>query len=254
MAISFIVAVNNTKIFLENAFVSSDLKENNENEVILKRNFPSVGIAYNEAIAEAKNDLMVFMHQDIYLPDSWVKNLYKIIKFLESKHKRWGILGCYGISKDGFEVGHVYCNGLGRVLGYTQSPQLVQSLDEIILVFRKRSGLLFDAKLPYFHFYGTDICLEAEKKGLLNYAIGNFCVHNTVKIPHFPREFWRCVKYMRKKWKEKLPIKTTCITLYSQEWYMFFKRIISQSRMYKSNFREKINIRLPDPRIVNLKK
>jgi len=55
----------------------------------------------------------------------------------------------------------------------------VQTLDEIVLIFRRDSGLSFDETLPHFHFYGTDICMRAAEQGRQCYAISAFCVHNT---------------------------------------------------------------------------
>ena len=62
----------------------------------------------------------------------------------------------------------------------------------------------FDDQMPYFHLYGTDICLTAEEKGLNCYTIPAFCYHNTEQILTLPREFYICYKYMKRKWAKKI--------------------------------------------------
>ena len=68
----------------------------------------------------------------------------------------------------------------------------VQTLDEIVLILKKSSGLRFDDSLPHFHFYGTDICLRAAQRGMRSYAISAFCVHNTHQTLVLPEEFYEC--------------------------------------------------------------
>ena len=131
-----------------------------------RRIFPSAAKAYNEAIDRAANDLMVFAHQDMIFPESWPKQLEEALVYLEASDPGWGVLGCYGKARDGVGHGWTYSPGqglIGRRFGY---PEPIQTLDEIVLVFRMSSGLRFDDDLPHFHLYGTDICLRAAGRGM----------------------------------------------------------------------------------------
>ena len=89
----------------------------------------------------------------------------------------------------------------------------VRTLDEVVLLVRKSSGIRFDPKLDGFHFYGTDICLEASQRGLKCYAIPAFCFHNSNAYGLFPHSFWEGYFYMRRKWRSVLPVKTPCIEI-----------------------------------------
>jgi hypothetical protein len=89
----------------------------------------------------------------------------------------------------------------------------IQTLDEIVLVFRRSSGLRFDDNLPHFHLYGTDICLRAARMGMTSYAIPAFCVHNAHQYTVLPPEFYACCQHIRRRWKEALPIHTTCVSI-----------------------------------------
>jgi hypothetical protein len=86
----------------------------------------------------------------------------------------------------------------------------VRSLDEAVLIVRKSSGVRFDESLPGFHMYGTDICQEANRRGMKAYAISSFCIHNTNGYNMLPWDFWKCYLIMRRKWRRQLPITTPC--------------------------------------------
>jgi GT2 family glycosyltransferase len=58
--------------------------------------------------------------------------------------------------------------------------------------------------------YGTDICMEAARRGRKSYAIPAFCIHNTNGYSMLPWEFWRGYLYMRRKWRQQLPVLTPC--------------------------------------------
>jgi hypothetical protein len=94
-----------------------------------------------------------------------------------------------------------------------EQPEPVQTLDEIVLIIRKSSGLRFDDQLPHFHLYGADICLRAAKMGRKSYAIPAFCIHNTQQNLILPREFYQCCMHIKRVWKDALPIQTTCMRL-----------------------------------------
>jgi hypothetical protein len=132
---------------------------------------------------------------------------------LAAADPNWGVLGSYGKTQDGRGWGHVYSSGREVIGEPLRRPVVVQTLDEIVLILRKSSGLRFDDSLPHFHFYGTDICLSAAKKGMKSYAISAFCVHNTHQTLVLPKEFYECCRHIKRVWKDCLPIQTTCIRI-----------------------------------------
>lgn len=130
---------------------------------------------------------------------------------MDESNPNWGVVGIYGITNSGLGVGYAYSTGLKRFVGAPLNhPIEVRTLDEIILIIRRSSGLRFDERLPGFHLYGTDICLQAEKKGMRNYVIPCFALHNSNGIKFLPLDFWKAYLYLRRKWWHYLPIKTSC--------------------------------------------
>jgi Glycosyltransferase like family len=214
-AFSVVVAVNDRRILESNLLRSPALSgKRARHQIILREGFSSAALAYNSALDQAQNDLLLFVHQDVYLPEGWFDQVGRCVEYLEVAGSPWGVLGAYGARSVGQQyVGRIYTNGLGYHGAPIVTPQQVDTLDEITLVLRKSSGLRFDPALPHFHMYGVDICLSARARGLVNYAVPAMCVHNTDQIVVLPEEFYRSYWYVKRKWPSLLPIQTSCIRI-----------------------------------------
>lgn len=243
------VAVNNMEVLRKNLYLSPGLFGEGRNQLVIKQEFPSASLAYNSAIDEAENDIIVFVHQDVYLPEGWFSDLQQCIAYLEGARIQWGVLGCFGSRKgaDG-GLGRVYTNGLGFHGRIINKPEPIETLDEIILLIRKSSGLRFDPLLPHFHLYGTDICLSARARGLPSFVFQGFCIHNTNQLLTLPAEFYDCYRYIKKKWRRFLPIYASCITISSFNKDLYWRK--SQSLTEKVFGRKLPQLRVDDPRSV----
>jgi Glycosyltransferase like family len=224
-SITFVIAVNNKRVFESNFLASPCLSGVHSHQILVQEGFSSASRAYNEAIDRSTNDLIVFAHQDILFPELWLSDLQRALDSLQQTDPRWGVLGCYGETLEDGGRGYIYSGGLGIMGKPMDRPAQVQTLDEIVLILRKSSGLRFDESLPHFHFYGTDICMAAAARGLKSYAISAFCIHNTQQNFILPKEFYESYRRVKRKWKNSLPIRTTCVTLTKFDVYMYRKRI-----------------------------
>jgi hypothetical protein len=225
---TFVSAVNNEAVLKSCLFGSSEI--NLADEVMLQRGFKSAAEAYNSAIDEAKTDLLIFIHQDVYLPDGWLSNVREAIKKISKTDPEWGVLGVWGMRSSGEGVGYVYdgaWNPIKKVLGNKFEGGIeVDSLDEVVLILRKSAGLYFDSHLPGYHMYGTDICQEAKRRGRKCYAISAFCIHNTSQYAMLPWQFWQSYLLMRCKWKSQLPLRTPCTKITYWCWPMLRWNIV----------------------------
>ncbi len=186
MKIAVIAASNNEDILKSSLLASPDLRSGVEIQV--QRGAKSAGEAYNRGIAATTAEVMVFVHQDVYLPAGWMKRLESALEWLAQKDPDWGVAGLFGVERDGAGQGHIYSTGLKRVLGEKfDGAREVETLDEVMLILRRKTGLRFDEALPGFHMYGADICLQAAERGKRSYAISACCVHNTNGIGLLPR-------------------------------------------------------------------
>jgi hypothetical protein len=212
-SITFVAAVNDRGVLRENLLASPCLASPHPHEIMVQEGFASAGKAYNDAMDRSHNDLMIFAHQDVIFPENWLQQLEISLAFLEDTDPGWGVLGCYGETQEEGGRGWVFQPNLGLVGSHLDRPLPIQTLDEIVLILRKSSGLRFDEELPYFHLYGTDICLRARQAGRTSYAIPAFCIHNTNQGFFLPREFYRNYWQIRKTWRSELPIQSPCMRI-----------------------------------------
>src|SRR4051794_5745825 len=99
--ITFVIAVNDRKLFELNFMASPCLGCPPTHEILVQEGFRSAAKAYNDAIERAANDLIVFCHQDILLPTQWISQLDAAIRQLDVQDPNWGVLGTYGKTRDG---------------------------------------------------------------------------------------------------------------------------------------------------------
>ena len=209
---SLIAAVNDEEVLRRNLLRSPDLED--ATDVILQRGFPRAGAAYNSAMTDARGDLLVFAHQDVYLPTGWIHTLEDCVRQVNAVSPRWGVLGVIGPDARGVVRGQVYSTGLKRMVGEpADEPIPVRSVDEMVIILHRESGLRFDPELPGYHLYGTDVCLQAWQRDIPCYVVSNFCLHNSRGIRRLPLAFWRACLYLRSKWRDQLPLTTPCVTI-----------------------------------------
>jgi hypothetical protein len=228
MPITLVSAVNNEEILGNNLMASPCFLATNDHQILIQRGFSSAARAYNKAIACSVNDLIVFAHQDVVFPRSWLSDLDRALHSLEGIDPKWGVLGCYGVTVNGKGRGYIYSNGLGILGNPFDGPAPVQTLDEIVLIIRNSSGLQFDQNLPHFHFYGADICMAAAERGMKSYAISAHCIHNSQQNLVLPKEFYQGYKHIRHRWRKFLPIQTTCVRITRFNFCMY-ERLLRES-------------------------
>jgi hypothetical protein len=241
-----LVSVTNDQAILESCLLSSpELPP--AGQIILQRGYRSISDAYNDAMDRATSDIVVFAHQDVYLPAGWVAAVEKTLQELSEKDPDWGVLGVWGVRRDGTRGGYLYCTGSAVTYGRPSDHVVeVRSLDEVLLIMRKSARLRFDPALRGFHLYGTDICLEANRSGRRNYAISAFCIHNTNGYALLPFQFWRNCLFIRNKWKRELPILAPCANITFWGWPMLRHNLATLFRYYFLGQR-KVNQRVADP-------
>jgi GT2 family glycosyltransferase len=219
-------------------------------EVLLQRGYTSAATAYNRAIDSAKSDLLVLVHQDVYLPQGWLASLGRVLNVLSRVDPNWGVLGVWGVAQSPDEcAGFLYCAANGKLGAPFEGVRQVRSLDEVVLIMRKSAKLRFDEGLPGFHMYGTDICLEARRRGMKSYAISAFCIHNTSGYRMLPLQFWRCYLFMRRKWRSELPIPTSCTKITLGCWPMIRWNLTRAVNIILG--RHRLSTRLDDPSRLN---
>jgi hypothetical protein len=242
---SIVVASNDERLLRDCLFRSPALQR--DIETLVERSATSAASAYNAGTQKARGDIVVYAHQDVLLPDQWFNQLSGAIMDLDAMNPSWGVLGVLGVDANGVVRGTVYSSGLGCLVGIRpDSPAPVRTLDEVVLVVRRAAGLKFDEALPGFHLYGTDLCLEAARRGLSCYAIDAGCVHNSNGIALLPLAFWRSWFYIRRKWRSQLPVLTPCMPV--TRWGLSAMRYLGTRVFHLLRFGRRIGTRADDAR------
>jgi len=203
---SIVCASNNDDILNQYLMASPNV---NEHQLIIKRNTTNVPKAYNEAMKEATQDIVIFVHHDVSLPDGFFVQLENSIKNLSDKN--WGCLGvagCQGTARYGYLMNRNTKWGSEKSV-----PHEVETLDELILIV-KRNSVVFDENIPStHHMFGPDTCLQFRERGMKNYSVLAFCTHNCAVHHTYPKDFYDSAEYLKKKWSQFLPITTTCTVI-----------------------------------------
>jgi len=205
-------------------------------EWLLIENKENVDIAklYARAQAAAANELLVFLHPDVILPDSWYSEFMLKLEKIETVDPDWGVLGTAGVplSWTGGKPWHlkiassIWDTAMNYTTGIDNMP--VQSLDEHLLVLRRSGSTRFDADLPGFDLYGTDIALSARNASMQAYLLNVPLRHKTVDLAGQPYDLaiWKgkvydpnnlvrsqnTIRYVQQKWcgSGLLPSYGTC--------------------------------------------
>lgn len=224
--ICFIVASNDDNCLNKNLLSSPIFKYIDKNNIVIARNFKSAGAAYNYGIRNSKQEIMVFVHQDVYLPFSWIDGVYNAVQYLDRQHPDWALLAPIGITKFNQMFGAVWSTSLGRVVGDAPStPKPVVSFDELMVIMRRKCDLMFDENLPHFHLYGTDIVQTAISAGFSAWVADINTVHNDKGHEFLDSNYIKSYNYCARKWASKLPIQTTVMKLSNYKMYYILHRI-----------------------------
>lgn len=132
--------------------------------------------AVTEITQTAGAPYAILCHQDIRLPEgSTPAELFDRLDQLEERDPGWQVAGCSGVTRDLGIVRQVF-DVWGGFSPHVP-PVRVMSLDEIVLVLNRRNRPRCSVGVSGFHFYGTDVCLNALEDGGSCYVIGFPVIH-----------------------------------------------------------------------------
>ncbi len=205
-----VVAVNNEETLAKN-LLRSPLLGKPGVLLQLQKGYRSASVAYNVALSQCENEVVIFAHQDVYIPAEWENAITRNISYLDAMDPDWAVLGVYGVMNSGGHVGYVWSSGLNKVLGTRfNTPVPVESLDELLIIVKRSSGVIFDDQLTGYHLYGTDLVQTARSRNRTAYAICAPVVHNSLPSLYLRNDYFDAYKYVAHKWKANLPI-VTCV-------------------------------------------
>jgi Glycosyltransferase like family len=217
-ALTFVACISDDERLKSNLLESPCLAPGSTHEVILVRNAHSAADGLNLGIKRAAGDWTVCLHQDVFLPEAWDKQLISHLEGAERQFGPVGIAGVYGVGQVIPQNGGLPAQRIGRVFDRgrwldegVSLPARAAALDELLLVVPSGTPLEFDPELG-FHFYGADLCMQAAERALAVVTIDAPCHHNSRTIG-LPNEFFASAEAFARKWHHRLPVATPCVVI-----------------------------------------
>lgn len=157
---------------------------------------------------------VIFCHQDVRLDlGHGYEQFATQVALLDGRHPRWVAAGNSGGGEDGRLLLH-----LDDPAGRWREPTLpvkVRSLDENFLLLRRKHTPFCSPGLSGFHFYGTDVCLNAIVRGGSAHVIDFLLSHGSQGSRHSPAFAAaqdRLVRYWDQRFLAGI-VRTTCTEL-----------------------------------------
>lgn len=242
---SFIVCINNEIKYKKIAFASMQKFIRNDLAEIIEinniHNNLSVPSALNRGLQQAKGEYVIFFHQDVYFPEDWIERLDEQLSIIKKLAPNWGVLGVFGIGYDHLPCGHVIHQG--RLLKKGSLPAAVQSLDEVCIIINKNSGLKFNEELNSHHLIATELCLQAEEKGLTCFAI-DACIEYISSTQGLDKSFWVAANKLKSLYRSKtvpVVICTPCAVIKLKNTigsFLEFRKVKTLRRKIKKSLRK----------------
>lgn len=208
LPITFVACVNDEDQLNSNLLRSPCLWPGTPHQFLPYRGMRSAADGFNEGIANATNDLVVLVQQDVYLPQGWDRRFTAQVAQAEQRFGPLGVVGTFGRRYRSGEPEHLGCAvDRDRLLDFTGNlPAAVDGLDEILLGVRRGSGLRADPQLG-FHLYGADLTLAAADAGLTNVVVDAPMYHNSL-FAEVTESFHASREVLLRKWPQVRPLYT----------------------------------------------
>jgi hypothetical protein len=219
--LSFVACASSLEVLGQHLLSSPCLRRGGRTLVVYF-NAASAAMGFNAAMASeagrgAGASWLVWVHQDVFLPEGWDTRFTDVLAEALERFPRLAVAGVYGIAGTGVNArraGHVLDRGT-MLLEPEPLPCLVDSLDELLFAVRVDSGLQLDPALG-FDFYATDLVLQAHARGWQCAVVDACCEHwsGTPASGAVAQAVVNRIKAsalaFEQKWASRLPITTPC--------------------------------------------
>ncbi len=214
--ITFIVAVNNPRQARDN-LLASPIFRGARHEVVCVTGAQNAADALRSGLSRAAEikDLIVLLHQDIYLPEGWDDKLIAGIEAAEQSLGPVGIAGVFGViqaSSNTFERAGKVVDRHTTLDTPHRLPTQAVSLDEIVLTFPVRNGAIAGLEPDLgFHMYGSEACLKIRDAGEIAVIVDAPCLHNSETGTTLGEDFVRSAQIFASRRQASFPYATTCV-------------------------------------------
>jgi hypothetical protein len=176
------------------------------------KTYQSAGAALNHGVSLAKNDVVVFVHQDVYL--------HSLTALKEAAGRMaaegFGLLGAIGVRSDSLLLGRIRDRMLLAGEPVEQLTE-VDSVDEVLFMAPRRQLLkepLTESPDLAWHAYAVEYGLRMRRAGLKTGVADIPLTHNSLSVNLARLE--EAHRAVASTYSELLPVITTCGTITGQ--------------------------------------
>jgi hypothetical protein len=168
--------------------------------------YASAGAALNHGVSRASNDVVAFVHQDVFL--------HSLAALTEAAGQLiagdFGVLGAVGVSSEGRTVGRIRDRVV--LLGdAVDQPTVVDSVDEVLFLASRALLLrepLTESPAMAWHAYAVEYGLRARRLGLRTGVADIPLTHNSLTINLDRLD--EAHQAIAEGYPDLLPVRTTC--------------------------------------------
>lgn len=133
--------------------------------------------AFNKFLSRSVSKYIIICHQDVRTNFDDKKKLISKINEITISDPNWAVLGNAG-GNSNFSKLHIrITDPHGSKKNTSRFPIKVDSLDENFILVKNGLNIGVSSDLDGFHFYGTDICIQAKIRGYSSYVIDFHLTH-----------------------------------------------------------------------------
>ena len=172
--------------------------------------FSTAGAALNHGAREARNDVVVFVHQDVVL-HSLPALEEAAAELLDASDI--GIMGAAGIDRDDRIIGRLR-DRIVMIGEPAPAPRDVETLDEVLLMMTRQQVLdepISEDPLLAWHAYGVEYALRMRRAGRRAVARDMPLTHNSLSTNLAKLDLAH--RHVADQYPELVPIHTTCGTV-----------------------------------------
>jgi hypothetical protein len=167
----------------------------------------------NALLHAARGRYVILCHQDVRLLTDGLEALDRRLADLDGRDPNWALAGNAGGRQPGV-LAHRISDPHGANRNSGDLPARVMSLDENFIVVKRSARVGCSVDLEGFHFYGPDLCLNADVAGYSAWVIDFHLMH--LSGGSKSADFYAAQEAFRVKWSHALRprwMQTTCALL-----------------------------------------
>lgn len=164
-------------------------------------------------IHKAKGRYLILCHQDVRCVDHGFDDLLARLRSLDDSEPHWALAGNAGRDQDGNPL-MCLSDRYGSKQKLGKLPAESVSLDENFMVLKRKWQLAPSVDLKGWHLYGTDLCLQAQMRGLKAFVIDFHLLHESGALK-IDQSYFDCLEALEAKYANLFrtrTIHTTCLS------------------------------------------